>query len=77
VISPLLANIYLHYVLDLWVPRWRRRETRGDMMVVRCADDVVVGFERETDARRFWEAMRKRLQVFSLSRSDGAELTRL
>jgi len=67
VISPLLANIYLHYVLDLWVARWRRREATGDMVIVRYADDVVVGFEHETDARRFWEAMRERLQDFSLS----------
>ena len=67
VISPLLANIYLHYVLDLWVARWRRREATGDMVIVRYADDVVVGFEHETDARRFWEAMHERLQDFSLS----------
>ena len=45
-ISPLLANIYLHSVLDLWAKRWRRREATGDMIIVRYADDVVVGFER-------------------------------
>src|SRR5215831_13286831 len=67
VISPLLANVYLHYTLDLWAERWRRREATGDMIIVRYADDVVVGFEHETDARRFWEAMRKRLEEFSLS----------
>jgi RNA-directed DNA polymerase len=67
VISPLLANIYLHYSLDLWAERWRRREVTGDMIIVRYADDVVVGFEQETDARRFWDAMRDRLQGFSLS----------
>ena len=67
VISPLLANIYLHYVLDLWAERWRRREATGDMIIVRYADDIVVGFEHETDARRFWDAMRDRLQEFSLS----------
>jgi group II intron reverse transcriptase/maturase len=67
VISPLLANIYLHYSLDLWAERWRRREATGDMIIVRYADDVVVGFEHETDARRFWDAMRDRLQEFSLS----------
>ena len=44
-ISPLLANLYLHYVFDLWAERWRRREARGDMIVVRYADDLVVGFE--------------------------------
>ena len=66
VISPLLANIYLHYVFDLWAERWRRREATGDMIMVRYADDLVVGFQREADARRFWEAMRERLQEFSL-----------
>jgi RNA-directed DNA polymerase len=67
VISPLLANLYLHYSLDLWAERWRRREATGDMIIVRYADDVVIGFEHETDARRFWDAMRERLQEFSLS----------
>ena len=67
VISPLLANIYLHYVFDLWAERWRRREATGDMIMVRYADDIVVGFQHESDARRFWEAMRDRLREFSLS----------
>ena len=67
VISPLLANIYLHYTFDLWAERWRRREATGDMIVVRYADDIVVGFQHETDARRFWDAMRERLQEFALS----------
>jgi group II intron reverse transcriptase/maturase len=67
VISPLLANVYLHYSLDLWAEHWRRREATGDMIIVRYADDVVVGFEHESDARRFWEAMRERLQKFSLT----------
>src|SRR6201984_2925973 len=67
VISPLLANIYLHYVFDLWAERWRRREARGDMIVVRYADDLVVGFEHEGDARRFLDAMRDRLGKFALS----------
>jgi len=67
VISPLLANVYLHYSFDLWAERWRRREARGDMIIVRYADDIVVGFEHESDARRFWDAMRERLQKFSLS----------
>jgi RNA-directed DNA polymerase len=53
VISPLLANLYLHYVFDLWAERWRRREAAGDMIIVRYADDLIVGFEHETDARRF------------------------
>src|SRR5258705_2344983 len=67
VISPLLANVYLHYVFDLWAERWRRCEATGDMIIVRYADDLVVGFEHEADARRFWDAMRKRLEEFSLS----------
>ncbi|KSV88638.1 MULTISPECIES: group II intron reverse transcriptase/maturase [Rhizobiaceae] len=67
VISPLLGNIYLHYVLDLWAKRWRQRENTGDMIIVRYADDVVVGFEREEDARRFLDAMRARLEEFMLT----------
>ena len=67
VISPLLANVYLHYVFDLWVERWRRREATGDMIFVRYADDIVLGFQHESDARRFWEAMRERLRKFSLT----------
>src|ERR1700758_4253802 len=67
VISPLLANIYLHYVLDLWAKRWSRREATGDMIIVRYADDVVVGFEHEGDARRFLDAMHDRLGEFALS----------
>jgi RNA-directed DNA polymerase len=67
VISPLLANIYLHYVLDLWAERWRRHEATGDMIIVRYADDIIVGFQHEADARRFLDAMRGRLQEFSLS----------
>ena len=67
VISPLLANVYLHYAFDLWAERWRRREATGDMIIVRYADDIVVGLEHEGDARRFWDAMRERLQEFSLS----------
>jgi hypothetical protein len=67
VISPLLANVYLHYVLDLWVERWRRREAMGDMIIVRYADDFIVGFQHESDARRFLDAMRERLRKFALS----------
>src|ERR1700726_1793427 len=63
VISPLLGNIYLHYVFDLWAERWRRHEARGDMIVVRYADDLVAGFEHEGDARRFLDAMRERLPL--------------
>ena len=66
-ISPLLANIYMHYVFDLWVDRWRRREAPGEVIIVRYADDFVVGFEHEADARRFWDALRARLEEFALS----------
>jgi RNA-directed DNA polymerase len=67
VASPLLANVYLHYVFDLWAARWRRHEATGNMIVVRFADDIVVGFEHEADARCFWDAMCERLQEFALS----------
>src|SRR5246500_2499458 len=66
VISPLLANIYLHYCLDLWAVR-RRDELTGDMIIVRYADDFIIGFQYETDARRFLDQMRKRLGEFGLS----------
>jgi len=67
VISPLLANIYLHYVLDQWAARWRRHEATGDMIIVRYADDLVIGFENEDAARRFLDAMRTRFGEFTLS----------
>ena len=67
VISPLLANVYLHYVLDLWAARWRRREANGDMIIVRYADDFIVGFQYERDARGFLDELRARLQEFALS----------
>jgi len=67
VISPLLANVYLHYVFDLWAHRWRHREATGNVIIVRYADDFIVGFEHESDARRFWIAVRDRLEEFSLS----------
>ena len=67
VILPLLSNVYLHYVFDLWAERWRRREAMGDVIMIRYADDLVVGFQHESDARRFWDAMRDRLREFSLS----------
>jgi RNA-directed DNA polymerase len=62
VISPLLANIYLHYVFDLWAEQWRSREATGEMIIVRYADDIVLGFQHEADARRFLEAMRRNLR---------------
>jgi group II intron reverse transcriptase/maturase len=67
VASPLLANIYLHYVFDLWAERWRRHEATGDMIIVRYADDLVLGFQHEGDARRFLDAMRLRFEEFALS----------
>jgi RNA-directed DNA polymerase len=67
VISPLLANIYLHYALDLWVERWRRREATGDMIIVRYADDFIIGVQCESDAQRLLDEMRKRLGEFALS----------
>ena len=67
VISPLLANIYLHYALDLWAVRWRRREATGDMIIVRYADDFIIGFQHESDGRRFLDGMRERLGKFALT----------
>ena len=67
VISPLLANIYLHYGLDLWAERWRRHQATGDMIIVRYADDFIVGFEHEDDAQRFLDELRARLGKFALS----------
>jgi group II intron reverse transcriptase/maturase len=67
VASPLLANIYLHYAFDLWAERWRRHEATGDMIIVRYADDLVVGFQHEGDAHRFLDAMRARFEEFALS----------
>jgi group II intron reverse transcriptase/maturase len=67
VISPLLANVYMFYAFDLWAERWRRREATGDVIIVRYADDFIVGFEHEADARRFLEEMRERLGKFALT----------
>jgi group II intron reverse transcriptase/maturase len=65
-ISPLLANVYLHYVLDLWVQRWRKRQARGDVVVVRWADDFVVGFQHRAEAERFLAELRERFAKFGL-----------
>src|SRR5664279_5221178 len=73
--SPLLANVYLHYVFDLWAHQWRSRHARGDVVIVRFADDAVVGFEHREDAERFWSDLRGRLAKFSLELN--AEKTRL
>jgi RNA-directed DNA polymerase len=66
-VSPLLANVYLHYVLDLWAQQWRTRHASGDMIIVRYADDCVLGFEHEEQAKSFLEDLRLRLAEFSLS----------
>jgi group II intron reverse transcriptase/maturase len=66
-VSPLLANIYLHYVFDLWAQQWRKRRATGDMTIVRFADDAVLGFEHEAEARSFLEELRARFAEFSLS----------
>ncbi len=65
-ISPLLGNIYLHYVLDLWADQWRRKHARGDVIIVRYADDFVVGFQYQDDAVRFHAELAQRLGKFSL-----------
>lgn len=64
--SPLLANIYLHYVFDLWVQAWRRKRARGEMIVVRFADDIVLGFQVQSDAERFRAELEERFRRFSL-----------
>jgi RNA-directed DNA polymerase len=73
--SPLLANVYLHYVFDLWAHQWRRRHAHGEIIIVRYADDYIVGFERERDARLFLADLRERLARFSLELAP--EKTRL
>jgi len=64
--SPLLANVYLHYVFDLWVQAWRRKQAHGDVIVVRFADDIVVGFQGRTDAKQFWAELTERMRKFGL-----------
>jgi RNA-directed DNA polymerase len=67
VISPLLANIYLHYVFDLWADRWRHHHAQGNVIFVRYADDIIAGFEHEADAKRFLEDLQQRMEQFALS----------
>lgn len=74
-ISPLLANVYLHYALDLWVQWWRRHRARGEIIIVRYADDFIVGFQYKDDAERFHGELRERLKQFNLELSE--EKTRL
>jgi len=74
-ISPLLANIYLHYVFDLWADKWRRQAGRGDVIIIRYADDIVVGFQYRIDAEQFQQELTERLRRFKLELH--AEKTRL
>jgi len=74
-VSPLLANVYLHYVLDQWAERWRRQQAHGDVVIVRYADDFIVGFERREDAERFQAELSERFAKFGLELK--AEKTRL
>ncbi len=74
-ISPLLANVYLHYVLDLWVEAWRKRRARGEVYIVRYADDFVMGFQYRNDAEAFQYALGQRMQKFGLELNT--EKTRL
>ena len=74
-ISPLLANVYFHYAFDLWAHQWRKRQARGEVYLVRYADDFVVGFEHRDDAERFQADLRERLARFGLALN--AEKTRL
>src|SRR3979411_2751461 len=69
-ISPLLANVFLHYVLDLWVQQWRRRHMHGRLVIVRHADDFVMGFEKADDAQRMLAALKERLTKFGLVLHD-------
>ena len=66
VVSPLIANVYLHYVFDLWADIWRRKVAKGDVVVVRYADDLVMGFQHRTEAERFLKEFRERLAKFGL-----------
>jgi group II intron reverse transcriptase/maturase len=66
-ISPLLANLYLHHAFDLWVQRWRKKQARGDVIVVRFADDFIVGFEHREEAERFLAELRERFAKFGLA----------
>ncbi len=67
VVSPTLANVYLHYCFDLWAEQWRQRQARGNVIYVRYADDIVAGFEHEDDAQRFLAELGERLEKFALT----------
>jgi RNA-directed DNA polymerase len=66
VISPILANLYLHYVLDLWVDQWRQKKAKGDVIIVRYADDAVLGFQHRAEAERFLKELEERVAKFGL-----------
>jgi len=66
VISPVLANLYLHYVLDLWVNQWRHEQAKGEVITVRYADDAVLGFQYRDEAEHFLVRLRERLRKFGL-----------
>jgi len=73
----MLANLYLHYVLDLWAKAWRKKQAHGEMIIVRYADDGVLGFEQREDAERFLEQLRERLRKFGLElHPEKTRLTR-
>ena len=73
VVSPTLANIYLHYSFDLWAERWRHHEARGNVIYVRYAEDIVAGFEHESDAVRFLAELRERLEKFRAIAAPGQD----
>jgi len=72
VASPLIANVYLHYLFDLWADVWRKKVAKGDVIVVRYADDLLVGFQHRTDAERFLKEFRERLATFGLELHPGS-----
>ncbi len=73
VISPVLANLYLHYVLDLWVQAWRKKVAQGDVIAVRYADDAVLGFQYREEAERFLADLRERLRQIRAGATSGED----
>ena len=71
VISPILANVYLHYVYDLWVHRWRRTRASGDMIIIRYADDTIIGFQHEHEATAFLDDLKERMRAFEIGLAPG------
>ena len=74
-ISPILANLFLHYVVDLWVHQWRQRQTNGQIVIVRYADDMVIGCQNEDDAKELLVALKERLNQFGLAIHEGKNPT--